>query len=414
VKRTRSLLFVGCAALLVAASTARADIVLPPAPLSFTLSPALTIPLGPGSELFLPGGGVGLAVEYALPSVPMLSLGGGAFYTFTPIAGGLGTTSQLAGVAGAAWRFPIAGRLSARVFARAGYGLGLVHGDPLANVGGGPLAEGGAGVAFAVSPAAVARLDVSYTYLLAANGTLAVSLGVSMRPRIGGPATAAGTRRPSLEIAEVDLQSLYPALRRSSDNRPTGTAIVRNAGRRPITDLHVALRAPGVMDRRESAARRELAPGDTWEAPLVVLVGPGGARGPTTAEVVVTWVEQGEPWEARKDVSLRVFDPHLVPADDLRAAAAFVLPFDPAVRDLAAAVSAAVAAQSADGIDPAISTAIAAREAVRLLGIRATADRTTTDGGDSAPLRRLKYPAETLHDLSTWRSSAPPSWKRRV
>jgi hypothetical protein len=379
--------------------------VLAPPALSFVLSPAVSIPLGPGAEYFLPGGGAELGVEYTLSSIPMLSLGADMLYGFTPIAGGLGTTSQMAGLLGAAWRFPVAGRLSARVFASGGYSLGLIHGDPLPEIGGGPMVKGGAGLSFVVSPAAAARLDASYSYLLGANGSFTVSIGLSMRPRFGGAAApTAGTRQSSLEIEKVDLGSVYSALRRSSDNRPVGTVTLRNTGRGSISDLHVAFRVMGFMEgRRESAVRRELKAGDSWDAPLVLVLGAGhGNTESVQGEVVVTWVEQGEPWETRKTTMLRILDPHLIGTDDLRKAAAFVLPFDPSVHDLAAAISGAIADATESGADPSVSAAIATREAMRLLGIRITADSDKAAGEteENTPVRRVKYPPETLRDLS--------------
>ena len=170
-------------ALLACAWTAQADATLAPPALSFVLSPAVTIPLGPGAEYFLPGGAAELAVEYTLPTIPMLSLGADVLYGFTPIAAGLGTTSEFAGLLGAAWRMPIIGRLSGRVFARGGYGMGVVLGDLASALGGGPLLEGGAGLSFTVSPFAVARLDTSYSYMFGANGNLKISVGLSVRPR---------------------------------------------------------------------------------------------------------------------------------------------------------------------------------------------------------------------------------------
>jgi hypothetical protein len=346
-------------------------------------------------------------VEYTLPTVPMLSVGGEVQYGFTPIAGGLGTTSQMAGLLSAAWRFPIVGRLSARVFAGGGYSAGLIHGDSLSKIGGGPLVEAGTGLSFAASPVTAARLDASYSYLFGANGSLMVSIGLSLRPRLCATVPAAARGWSSMEIGKVDLRSVYPALRRSSINHPAGTITMRNTGRGSITDVHVALRVAGFMEgRRESAVRRELRAGDTWEAPLVVVLGPGAVRGTTEsahAEVIVTWVEQGEPREARESAELRILEPHLVAADDLGKAAAFVLPFDPSVREIDAVISGARAAAAAEsGVAPSLSAAIATREVIRLLDIRVTAgsEATPAENGEGVAVRHLKYPAETLRDRS--------------
>ena len=119
----------------------------------------------------------------------------------------------------------------------------------------------------------------------------------------------------------------------------------------------------------------------------------GGRDGGVTApsEVVVTWVEQGEQWEARKSATLQVQGSHTIEADDLGKAAAFVLPFDPSVRGLSSAITTAMGASGEDGVDPSARAAIAARETIRSMGIRITADTEATPAGtrDGPPPVRL-------------------------
>ena len=236
----------------------------------------MTFPFGPGAQDFLPGGGAELGVEYTLPSIPMLSLGADVLYAFTPIADGLGTTSQLAGLVSGAWRLPIVGRLSARFFARGGYDLGIVHGDPSAPVDGGLLVEGGTGLSFVVSPAAVVRLDASYLYLLGANGTVKVAIGLEMRPWPGstqGAAVAAATPPAGLAAAAPPASASAPAVRRLLvvlEPRPAGSySEVRRASLADSLALSLRRAAPGVLvipygnsdfpgptDRRVEAAKQ--------------------------------------------------------------------------------------------------------------------------------------------------------------
>jgi len=70
--------------------------------------------------------------------------------------------------------------------------------------------------------------------------------------------------------------------------------------------------------------------------------GPHQKAASADGEIVVTWVERGAVGGGKRARLLRVFEPHVIGADDLRKEAAFVLPFDPAVRVLSAAISAAI------------------------------------------------------------------------
>ena len=122
-----------CAVLVLSARIAGTDSEVSPPALSFLLEPAVAFPLGPGVGYFLPGVAARVGGEYRLPALPMLSLRGGVIYGFTPIALGLGTTTLIGGVAGASWRVPIVGRLSAHAFADGGYALGMINGNSAAS-----------------------------------------------------------------------------------------------------------------------------------------------------------------------------------------------------------------------------------------------------------------------------------------
>lgn len=393
-----------CAALLACAGTAGADVELSPPSLSFVLAPSFTVPLGPGASYLLPGGAVDLAAEYALPSLPMLSLGGGVLFGLTPITRGLGTTSQVYGMLGAAWRVPIAGRLSARLFARGGYGLGIINGDPASTTGGSAVAEGGAGLSFAVSPHAVARLDASYLALFGAQGCLRIAAGLAVRPGAeNATVTNAPRRRASLEIAHVDLHPLYPALRRLYENHPIGSVAIANTGRQTLSSLSMSFRIRGLMEQpRQGGSRDALKPGETWDAPLVAILEASALETPPTAaeaEVSVTFVQDGEQCTVRSTAMLAVRDRNALSGADPRATAAFVLPDDPPIRDIAGVVSAAARLFDDAGVCRTLRTASAVRDAIRIIGIRTTAgagvpDGSPIDGGEHD--LSIQYPRQTL------------------
>ena len=392
--------FLLCAVLILSGWTGFADSEVAPPALSFILEPAVAFPLGPGAEYFLPGAAVRIGGEYALPSLPMLSLRAGMIYGFTPIVGGLGTTSLIGGVLGASWRVPIVGRLSALAFAGGGLALGMINGDAASSAAV-PVGEGGIGLSWLVSPNAMLRLDGSYLYFFGVNGSLAISLGVLIRPWSNAASPVIeGRQKAGLQIEEIELDTVYPSLSRQYDNHPVGKARIRNTGRRSVFDLKVRYRVHGIMESpRESAARGELKPGETWQAPLSVVLG-SRAMGPDTAastdsEVAVTFVQGGEQWELRRTAPLDIQASHVISADEFQGAAAFVLPTDPLLHDLSDSISAAI---GGPGEGRPVRAAFAAREAMRLLGLRITADSTATraPGAQGDAVRPLKYPAETL------------------
>ncbi len=380
-----------------------ADTEVSPPSLAVDLEPAVLLPLGPGAGYFLPGTAVRIGVEYTLPSPPMLSVRAGMLCEFSPIAAGLGTTSLVGGLLGASWRVPVVGRLSALAFAGGGYALALINGDPASSASM-PVVEGGIGLSWLVNPNAVLRLDGSYLYLLGANGSLSVSLGVLLRPWSNAARPVVeGRQKTGLQIEGVVLDSVYPSLCRFYDNHPVGEALIRNTGRRSVFDLSVRYQVPGIMDNpRVSAARRELKPGETWQAPLSLEFDGSAAGTPASAdsEVAVTFVEGGEQRVLRRTAPLDVQASHTINPLEYQGAAAFVLPADPPLRDLADSISAAIGAPGEAHRGRSVLAAFAVREGLRLLGLRITADSTDAraQGAKGGAARPLKYPRETLRD----------------
>jgi hypothetical protein len=396
-----------CSVLLsCAVATGGADELMMPPAFSLTLSPSLVLPVGPGANLFLPGAAAELGAEYVVPGVPFLSVGGFALYAFTPIPYGAGTASQLSGLGGVAWRLPLVGRLSARFFGRVGYGWGLVNGDAPSSSGGGPVAEAGAGLSFAAGPAAVARLDVSYLYFLGANGDLRITAGLSFRPGAGRPvALADNGPRAGLEITTGAPPVIYPAQRRHYENHPLGTVVVRNTGPGPLEELEAGWRIAGLMEGRHAvAARGVLNPGESWEVPLTAVLDPAALaacpEGPADGEITVAYIMDGEPVQQRAAVPLSVMAPAALGVGGAAGMAAFIFPEDPPVRGLAAVVAAAVRLSDTTGAGRPLKTALAVREALRLLGVHAVAAPAVPAANGAAldPQALLRYPRQTLAD----------------
>ena len=400
-----------------------ADIEIPPPALSFTLEPGVAIPLGPGAEYFLPGTVFRVGAEYTLPSLPMLSLRANAIYGFAPIVSGLGTTSVAGGVLGARWRVPIVGRLSAVAYAGAGYALGVINGDSSSSASM-LVAEGGVGLSWLLNPNAALRLDSSYFYALGANGSMAISLGLVVRPwSAAARPVIQGREKTGLQIEGVSLDTVYslarPILRQPSgwtgaDPQYRPRIRLRRESQLPGFRCHGA--PAGIRCEERAETRRNLA-GAPQHDPRRGNAAAATASS-TESEVIVTFVEGGEQWELRRTASLDIQASHVVAADDPATAAAFVSPTDPALRNLTGSISEALG-----GPVNRRGGTIGTRRVCRPRGRpspwpsgRPGSRHRACAGEKAEAVRRMKYPGETLHDRGgnsgTSRCSSPLSWRR--
>jgi hypothetical protein len=262
--------------------------------------------------------------------------------------------------------------------------------------------EGGAGLSLAVSPSSAARLDASWLYQLGASGSVRLSAGLVIRPWTHEAALPTPPpRRAWLDILGVQVQPIYPALYRFYANHPVGTVSIRNAGKSVVSDLRVSFRIQNLMEQPlECSAKKSLSPGESWDAPVIAVLSPSASSasaGVAEGELAVAFVQDGEPWTERRALPLEIKGSNLIPMEDPRAVAAFVLPADSSVRELAAGITDAIPSTGTTPVSKPVGTAIAVREALGLLAIR------VDDGSWSSPdglEGRLKYPGQTLNGLS--------------
>ena len=381
-----------------------------PAPgLTFALAPGLAIPLGPGADYFSIGGGAALLMEYPLTGWPGFSLRGGLGYNYSTLRFNVGTTSEVSAMAGAVWGLALVGGLSARLFAGAGYSFGVVNGDSLAQGGGSPVLQAGAGLAYALDPFIALRFEASYLYDIGAHGSLDISLGTALSL----PGTAAATPAPSLphkpkplglEIARVSLREVCPVEISPDADTPVGTAVVRNPGSEPLADVRVSFLSRGSMKSSiESAPVAALEPGESREVPLFARLNSSLRRAEKplslAAEVLAT-AGQGEAQRsARQVVRLKVSGRNRVPWNNAQFLAAFVQPEDRAVQDLAGAASETADLLHDTRLDRTLQTSIALLAAVQAAGVRFAQDRqvsyaVASENPQGAGL--LKYPGQTL------------------
>ena len=376
-----------------------------PGPFSFVLSPSVTLPLGPGSNDFSMGGGGKLAAEYAFPDLRNLSLRLGFSYDYEVLQAGAGSTSELAALAGAAWRFPIVAGLSARAFAGAGYSFGFMNGDSLANGGAGAIAEAGAGIAYAFGPILALRFDLSYLYYLGLYGGLNASLALSVTPpspKRGLPILPSKPR--NLVIGEIKLSSVFPIFHTWYDQNPVGKVTVTNTGKELITNVDLSFLIKQYMDGpKECALIAELGPDESIEVPLYALFNSSildvTEATKATSQVDAAYMEAGERQSQSKTATIRIYNRNAMTWDDDRKAAAFVSGKDPWVLDFSNNITAMVKGLVNPNINRNLQLAIAFHNAIRLYGMSYTPNPTTPYSQSSKNpeiVDFLKFPRQTL------------------
>jgi hypothetical protein len=373
----------------------------PPASLlSVTFTPSVNIPAWPGIDLFLPGAGGGIFAEYSFADLPELSLTGGLSYGYAPLVPGLGSMSEMSLMLGAAWRFPLFNRLSARVFALGGLGYEILH-EETSIQGWSFAGEGGVGLSYAVSRDMSVRLDSSYFYFFGANGGIRISAGFSMAtPLIAGPTPG------SLEITELSLYPVFPALAESYGARPLGKVVIHNKGSGTLSEIRGAFSVSRLMEGSvELDGIASLGPGESRELSLTAPVSNAlrdvKEPGKTACEVRVSYVEDGAPRALTGTAEADIEAVNAIRWDDDRAAAAFILPEDRAMLEYTSRISAITRETAASGVDRRIRAAVAVRSALKAAGMRHVPDpRLPYERAhdEPKPICSLKLPAATLND----------------
>lgn len=376
------------------------------------IAPAATLPLGLNASYFSTGVTVDISGEYVIPSwygfAPMFRTN----FSYVPLSvSGVGAFYQAAGAVGAAYRFSLSGPFSGRVFADLGYSFVdlITHVSSSAgyffeNNG---FTEGGAGLSYALSPNIALRLDAFYTYYFQLYASLSLALGVAFTTT---PQQGAGTVQPPgrprlLDISDVHLGSVFPIFHAFYDDHPVGSAVVRNTGSKPLTDVRVGFIIKQYMDGpKESATIAELKPGETREVPLYALFKSTilEVTEPTkvTAEVDAAYKEaDGSQNQAAATATVRVYDRNAMTWDDDRKAAAFVSAKDPWVLSISNNVTAMVRDLRNPGVVKNLETAIAFHDALRVYGLAYSPNPATPYSYTSThpeTVDFLKFPRQTL------------------
>lgn len=378
----------------------------------WSIAPAAIMPLGLNSSYFSTGVTVDISGEYVNPAwygfAPLLRTN----FSYVPLSvSGVGAFYQAAASLGAAYRFNLFGPFSGRVFADLGYSFVDLITHVTSSVGyffeNNGFTEGGAGLSYALSPNVALRFDAFYTYYFQLYGSLNLSLGIAFTttPQQGAGGIQPPERARLLDISDVHLGSVFPIFHAFYDDHPVGSAVVKNTGPKPLTDVRVSFIIKQYMDGpKESATIAELNPGETREVPLYALFKSTilEVTEPTkvTAEVDAAYKEyDGSQNQSAVTATLRVYDRNAMTWDDDRKAAAFVSAKDPWVLALSNNVTAMVRDIRNPGIVKNLETAIAFHDALRIYGLAYSPNPSTPYSYTSThpeTVDFLKFPRQTL------------------
>ncbi|MCF7938867.1 MAG: tetratricopeptide repeat protein [Spirochaetales bacterium] len=209
---------------------------------------------------------------------------------------------------------------------------------------------------------------------------------------------------PPLLIEELRLNTVFPVFYKYYDNHALGSAILRNDGTVPLSDISIRLLVPRFMDvSKTQTIQKNLEPGEKENIDFFVLLNDevlSITEGTKVAlKIDVSFTADGRKQQYTMDRTLEMADRNAMTWDDDRKAASFVTAKDPAILTMARNVASVVRAEGYDAINLNLRTAIAMAEAVSLYGVNYVIDPTSPHpelAGSPQAVDFLQFPRQTL------------------
>ena len=393
-------------------------------PLSISVSPAISFPIGEDGTFFSTGGGADVTANYCFPSAPLFSFGGGIGYSLLPVE--LGTTASVISMStGAGVVLSMSSSLSATLD---GYG-GLYYGFLNDASGPGsiyPAVRFAASLNLLVSPSLSVGIGGSYrNYLgLYQGAEVGLSARIFLNPAgdsRGEPAAekprplAEAQHAERLRIKDAVLDGIFPVLLKYYEQHPIGSAVLHNSGKEAIQKLSASLFIKQYMDSPKAVvAPTVLNPGE--ERPVVfnalftesILQITESTK--VSAEITVDYTVGGQRFTDRYVETVRIYGRNETTWDDDRKAAAFVNAKDPAVLAFSKPVAGLAAERGQGAVNLNLRTAMALHAALDVFGLHYVVDPHTPYKELSAtkgavdflqfPRQSLQYQAGDCDDLS--------------
>jgi len=398
-----------------------------PSPLSLSLTPDFSVPLGGDASLFTVGGGGKLSGEYRMPFLPLLFVGAEAGYSFVPLQS-VTALSLLGGGVSVGARLDFARNFSARVTGTGGYYYAFLNDNT--GSGSNPFASIGADVSWNFVPSWSLALGAAYRDFFGLYNDMAVTIGVSYNFLSRGGGGAAPVReQPSTKptpltnnqppakpqnlteeknkgvvVQNLSFNKVFPIFHAFYDSNPIGKLTLVNTDNSPATDITVTLLIKQYMDApKDCATIPSLQPGETHDVDLLALFKNDILEITQTtkvaAEIDVAYTRNGKPATSTKIETLTVYDRNAMTWDDNQKAAAFVTPKEPVVLYFSNNINAMVKKNINRVMDKNLQTAMIFHDALRLYGISYVSPPLTSYAvvsQDKQAVDSLKFPRETF------------------
>lgn len=385
-------------------------------PLSIHVNPGLSLPIGEDAQIYKPGGGGTLTVNYNL--FPFLNLGLNTGYNFLPVntlpafeARSL-SIIHLGLQAGTAF-VPLK-KLSLSIYAGGGWYYGYTNEDTQQNANN-PYVYGGLGVSYRLIPSFSIGVEGSYRNFLGLAQDLMVHLGGTLH--IGGGKTGSLGVPPnkSIDLLDIQLNNIFPVFYKHYDENPLGVAVIRNTGNKPIEDIRVSFFVQQYMDNpKECIVIDKLEGGEERQIPLYALFTDsvlGISEGTkVSANLVVESSVAGVDYGNEYVQTLRIYDRNAMTWDDDRKAASFITSKDPDVMRFSKNVSGMIKNRAGRALNQNFLLACAIFQALELYGMSYEIDPSSAyqDLSENAmmvdylqfPTQTLEYRAGDCDDLS--------------
>ena len=364
--------------------------------LSVCLAPGAHLPLAYRDQFGI-GIGAGLSVDYRLPFLPLLAVGGGISYGLLPTL----EQSRLSLVAfdvGAGVNVEILPKLTISLAARGGYHLALYGGA----VGSGPVFGGQTRIEYRLHPAFGLGIDATYQnfWSIPQSRPLAQDLSVNLAAtfHLG----SAGQSR--LEIRDVKFSPVFPVFYKYYDENAVGQLSIRNGEAGIIKDVKITFFVKQYMDKpKVCGVLKEIKAGAETSIPLYALFTDnvlGITEGTTVmAQIAVDYLYNDEKRVKEYVQSLEIENRNAMTWDDDRKAASFITAKDPAVLKFAKGVAAAIRDIGAGSLDGSVVNALGLFESLSLYGLNYVKDPSSPYeqySRDSTVIDFLQFPSQTL------------------
>jgi tetratricopeptide (TPR) repeat protein len=381
---------------------------------SVSFTPGVAIPLLADSALYNMGGTGNLSAELRMPFFPMLYAGPDIEYTYSPLRRN-GSVSMMSGGldVGISWQM-IPNLLELKGFGGFGYFYGFINNGGAS--GSNPVAMGGLGVYFSLSPSFSLGVTGTYRNFLGLYNDIAVSIGTSYHfgggfggstiQRQGGggrPTPLQGGMKSGtgLQFSKIAISDIYPVFYKFYDDHPVGTAVIHNYERSTIQNVKASVFVKEYMtDPKETDGPDKIEPGADASMDLYGLFTKDILANTESTKVSVrltlTYTLNGTPVSQDTVQTLQVLRRNSLTWDDDRKAAAFVSANDPTAVSFAKNVQSMVQGKASASIEPNLQLAMAIHDALTLYGLTYSTDPVATLNSDNKTVDYIQFPQQTL------------------